>query len=222
MSIVLAIAPHPDDETLGCGGTLLRHRARGDEIHWLIVTALTPRFGDAARIARREREIAAVAAAFGFASTVELGFETTTLDREPVGDLVARVAEAVDRLRAETVYLPHPGDAHSDHRAVFQAGIGATKCFRHPSVKRVLAYETLSETNFGLDPLALPFRPTSYAPIAPWLGRKVEIMSLYEGETGAHPFPRSERAIRAQATLRGTECGAEAAEAFMLIKEILP
>ncbi|WP_337996592.1 PIG-L family deacetylase [Oleispirillum naphthae] len=222
MSIVLAIAPHPDDETLGCGGALLRHRARGDDIHWLIVTALTPRFGDAARIAGREREIAAVAEAFGFASTVELGFETTALDRVPMGDLVARIAGAVDRLRAETVYLPHPGDAHSDHRAVFQAGIGATKCFRHPSVKRVLAYETLSETNFGLDPLTLAFRPTTYAPIGPWLDRKVEIMGLYEGETGTHPFPRSERAIRAQATLRGTECGTEAAEAFMLIKEILP
>jgi LmbE family N-acetylglucosaminyl deacetylase len=222
MSIVLAIAPHPDDETLGCGGALLRHRSLGDEIHWLIVTALSPRFADAARIARREREIAAVAKAFGFASTAELGFETTALDRVPVGDLVARVAETVDRLRAETIYLPHPGDAHSDHRAVFQAGIGASKCFRHPSVTRVLAYETLSETNFGLDPLALPFRPITYAPIGPWLDRKVEIMSLYEGETGEHPFPRSERAIRAQATLRGTECGTAAAEAFMLIKEILP
>ncbi len=221
MSIVLAIAPHPDDETLGCGGALLRHRAQGDETHWLIVTALTPRLGDAARISRREREIAAVAEVYGFVSTITLGFETTALDHVPVGDLVASIAETVDRLRAETVYLPHPGDAHSDHRAVFQAGIGATKCFRHPSVKRVLTYETLSETNFGLDPLALSFRPTTYAPIGPWLDRKVEIMKLYEGETGEHPFPRSERAVRAQATLRGSECGAEAAEAFMLIKEIL-
>ncbi len=221
MSNILVIAPHPDDETLGCGGTLLRHRQSGDDIHRLIVIAITANQASANRIQGRKREIATVVAAYGFASTTELGFETTTLDAPPMSALVAGIGDAVKRIRPEVVYLPYPGDAHTDHRAVFLAGSSATKWFRYPSVKRVLAYETISETNFGMAPDMLPFRPNSYIDIGPWLDKKIEIMACYEGEMGTHPFPRSETAIRAQATFRGAEAGVATAEAFMLLKEIV-
>lgn len=220
MSIVLVVAPHPDDETLGCGGTLLRHRHGGDDVHWLVVTALDAGRYSADRIERRKQEIRTVAAAYGFASTTELGFATTRLDVVPLDELVARIADVVALVKPEIIYLPFPGDAHTDHRFVFLAGAAATKWFRHPSVRRVLACEIPSETDFGLVPDGLSFKPNSYVDISPWLERKLTIMHCYEGEMGQHPFPRSEQAIRALASLRGAQCGTEAAEAFMVLKEI--
>lgn len=221
MSTILAIAPHPDDETLGMGGTLLRHKARGDSVHWLIVTTMPPERYDASVIERRRLELNAVASAYGFASMLELGFPTTALDQVPAGALVGALGDVVKRLAPEQVYLPFPGDAHSDHHAVFRAAAATMKWFRYPSVRRVLVAETLSETDFGLDPTQAPFRPNVYVDISAHLERKLEIMRLYAGETAPHPFPRSEAAIRAQATLRGAQAGCVAAEAFMLLKEIV-
>lgn len=220
MTNILVIAPHPDDETLGVGGTLLRHQSRGDNIHWLIVTAMTPDRFDAGRMARREKEIEAVAKAYGFNSVTKLGYPTAQLDRVPQDELVAAIGTVVSKTKANTIYLPHPADAHSDHHVVFRAAAAATKWFRYPSVKRMLAYETLSETNFSLSPDRNAFSPNSYVDVSAWLDRKIEVMRLFEGELSEHPFPRSEAAIRALATLRGSEAGCEAAEAHMLLKEI--
>jgi N-acetylglucosamine malate deacetylase 1 len=222
MKTVLAIAPHPDDETLGCGGTLLRHRAEGDAVHWLTVTELRPEAGYAAeRIAARRLEIEAVARHYGFASAQSLALPTTRLDTLPKGDVIARMGEAFRRIRPEIVYLPFPGDAHSDHAAVFEAAAACCKWFRYPTVKRVLAYETLSETGFNLDPGAGAFRPNVYVDVSAHLEGKLAAMELYAGESGDFPFPRSRRAMQAQADLRGSESGFRAAEAFLLLRESL-
>lgn len=221
MSTVLVIAPHPDDETLGCGGTLLRHRASGDETHWLVVTRLDAKHHSPEQVQRRQLEIQAVAAAYGFSSTTQLGFETTRLDRVGLAEIVSCIGEVVAAIRLEVIYVPFPGDAHSDHRVVFQAATAAAKWFRYPSVRRVLACEIPSETDFGLAPDGLSFKPNSYVDIGPWLDGKLNIMRHYAGEMAPHPFPRSEAAIRALATFRGAQCGADAAEAFMILKEIM-
>jgi LmbE family N-acetylglucosaminyl deacetylase len=218
---ILVIAPHPDDETLGVGGTLLKHVSLGDSIHWLIVTAMDAERFDAARVARREAEIATVAAAYGFNSVSNLGYPTARLDRVPNDELIAAIGSVVSQTKADTLYLPYPADAHSDHNAVFLAAMAATKWFRYPSVQRILAYETLSETNFGLSPDRVAFRPNVYVNVSRWLDRKIEVMRAYDGETAEHPFPRSDASIRALATLRGSESGCAAAEAFMLLKEII-
>jgi LmbE family N-acetylglucosaminyl deacetylase len=221
VSAVLVVAPHPDDETLGCGGVLLRHKSLGDSVHWLIVTAMDPiRFG-AERTERRSAEIENVASAYGFDSTTRLEFSASRLDEVPCSDLVAAIGAVVSKFQPNTIYLPFPGDAHTDHRAVHFAAAAATKWFRYPFVKRVLACEIASETDFGLAPDGLAFRPNYYVDISPWLEKKLAIMRLYAGEMGEHPFPRSEAAIRALATLRGAQSGFAAAEAFMLLKEIV-
>lgn len=221
MSAVLVVAPHPDDETLGCGGTLLRHAARGDSVHWLIVTAMDSSRFSAERIECRVREVDQIAAAYGFASTTCLQFPASRLDEVPCSELVAAIGAVVGKLQPEVIYLPFPGDAHTDHHAVYSAAAAATKWFRYPSVKRVLACEIVSETDFGLAPDGLAFRPNSYVDISAWLDQKIAIMRLYEGEMGEHPFPRSEVAMRALANLRGAQSGFFAAEAFMLLKEIV-
>lgn len=221
MSVVLVVAPHPDDETLGCGGALLRHGSRGDSVHWLIVTAMdSARFG-AERVERRSREIEQVAGAYGFGSSTCLHFPASRLDEVPCTELIAAIGAVVGRLQPEVIYLPFPGDAHTDHRAVYSAAVAVTKWFRYPFVKRILACDIVSETDFGLAPDGLAFRPNFYVDISAWLDRKIAIMRLYEGEMGEHPFPRSELAMRALASLRGAQSGFAAAEAFMLLKEIV-
>lgn len=219
MSGALVIAPHPDDETLGVGGTLFWHQHRGEEIHWLVVTKMDERF-DAGRRASRTEELEAVAKAYGFTSVSLLGFPSAQLDHVPNQELVSAIGAVINRAKPDTIFLPFPGDAHTDHAAVFHAAAAATKWFRYPSVKRVLAYETLSETNFGIAPHHATFRPNVFIDISAHIERKLEIMRLYAGEIAAHPFPRSEQAIRALATLRGSEAGCQAAESFMLLKEI--
>jgi len=107
---------------------------------------------------------------------------------------------------------------HTDHRAVFDAAAACTKWFRYPSVKRVLAYETLSETDFGLG-TELGFRPNVFVDISPFLERKLQAMDIYASEIAPFPFPRSQDALRALARVHGTSSGYHAAEAFQLLRE---
>lgn len=218
---VLAIAPHADDETLGCGGALMRHRAMGDAIHWLLVTDI-PNGGTVGKAdaASREQEIAKLMALTGFDALHRLGFPPARLDTMPLAEIVGAIGEVMQRVQPATVYLPFPGDTHSDHGIVFHAASAATKWFRYPSIRCVRLYETLSETNFAIDPTLAPFRPNCYVDISAHLDRKLEAAALFASEMGTHPFPRSADAIRALATLRGSEAGVAAAEAFMLVKQI--
>lgn len=190
-------------------------------MHWLIATETDPEAGfTAARQAARDREIEAVAERYAFADVHRLGVASTRLDVEPLGDLIGAVGEVFRAIQPEIVYVPFRDDAHSDHRIVFDAVQACCKSFRTPQLREVLAYETLSETGYHLAPGAAAFRPTLYVDVDSHLDEKVDIMRLYESELGSHPFPRSELAIRALAVLRGAECGCEAAEAFMVLKQI--
>lgn len=221
MSRILVVAPHPDDETLGCGGTLLKHKAAGDSVHWVIFTNIAIEQGfSEERVCSRAEEIDRVSSAYGFDSVHQLGFPTMSLDIFPKMELITALSKVVQSVSAQVMYVPYRNDAHSDHAAVFDACAACTKTFRFPSVRSVRAYETLSETEYGMKPEDRGFRPNLFVDIAKFMDRKLEIMSIYESEMAAFPFPRSEVALQAQAQLRGTQCGTTAAEAFMLLKEI--
>ena len=218
---VMVIAPHPDDETLGCGGTLLKHIHVGDRVHWVIFTSVTTEQGfSEERVRSRSDEIDRVALAYGFASVHRLGFPTMTLDTIPKSDLVGALGAVVKAVGAEILYVPYRNDAHSDHAAVFDAAASCAKTFRYPSVKSVRAYETLSETEFGIRPDDPGFRPNLFVEVLPFFERKLEIMNIFASELGEFPFPRSEVTLRSLASLRGSQSGVSAAEAFMLLKEI--
>lgn len=220
MKCHLVIAPHPDDETLGCGGTLLRARAEGDDIYWLIVTGISEAQGfSAERVISRAAEIDRVAEAFGFAETIRLDFPTTTLDAVPMGELVGAISQAARRIEPTDIYLPYRRDVHSDHAAVFDAAISVSKWFRYRSVERVFVYETLSETDFDLSPDSPGFRPNVFVDISDTIDRKIEIATIFKSEFAEHPFPRSFEGMRALATLRGAASGFKAAEAFMLLRQ---
>lgn len=215
----IVIAPHPDDEVLGVGGVLLRRKAEGAKVAWLIVTAVSVQSGwSEEKVKQRADEIKRITELFGFDEVFTLNFPTTQLDRVPMSDLVAGISEVFRSFKPEEVFVPHPSDVHTDHRVVFDAAASCTKWFRYPSVKRVLAYETLSETDLGLG-TDQGFRPNVFVDIEPFLDNKLRAMDIYESELGVFPFPRSHEAIRALATLRGAASGFKAAEAFELLRE---
>lgn len=216
----LVIAPHADDETLGCGGTMLKLIASRTPVHWMIVTDMIPELFSPERFARREQEIDQVAKDYGVDSVIRCKLPTTKLDTLPIADMVSAIAPHVKEIAPATLFLPYAGDAHSDHAAVFKAASACTKTFRFKSVRRVLIYETLSETDFGVDPDVSNFRPNSFSDVSDFIDRKIAILRHYAGEMGEHPFPRSESSIRSLATLRGTVAGVRYAEAFMTIKEL--
>ena len=221
MITVLVVAPHPDDETLGCGGTLLRHQAEGDSINWLIMTQITEKTGfSKQRVTERAEEIQAVTDAYGFNQVHQAKFDTARLDTEPKADLVKEVSDFINKIEPEIIYLPFRNDVHSDHEMVFDAVASCTKTFRYPFIQKIRAYEVLSETEFSLRPEDSGFRPNLFVDITNHLKKKIEIMQLYKGELGEHPFPRSVKNIEALATLRGATVGGGAVEACMSLKEI--
>jgi LmbE family N-acetylglucosaminyl deacetylase len=218
---LLVIAPHPDDETLGCGGTLLKLKTQGANVHWLIVTTIVgvPGFSND-QAHKRAREIDQVATEYGFDGVHKCELPTARLDTLSKGELVGAVAEVIKNLKPDTILLPYRNDVHSDHAAVFDAAVSATKTFRSPFVRSIYAYETLSETDFGIRPDDPGFRPNLYIDIGDYLDKKIATMKIFDGEMGEFPFPRSEECIRALATLRGAQANCQAAEAFMILKEI--
>lgn len=218
---VLVIAPHPDDETLGCGGTLLKHIAAGDQVSWLIVTrGHEPRWSSAV-LENKEREIAGVAEAYKFANTYRLDYPTTRLDSLSQDEIIAGFHKVIDEAKPSCIYLNHGGDVHTDHRIIFDSVISAIKPFnskRH-GVKRILSYETPSSTDAA--PPSFPnFQPNVFSDITEFIERKLEIMSIYTTEIQSYPLPRALDSIKALARYRGATIGVEYAESFMLVREV--
>lgn len=222
MKRILAVAVHPDDESLGCGGTLLRHKAGGDELHWLVATTLTEELGySPRRIAEREEEMRAVASRYGFAAVHKLGLPTTRVDTIGLGEIAQAVSRVLEQVRPQVVYLPFRGDVHSDHRVMFDVLFSCLKSFRSPDVERILSMETVSETEFAPPCADTAFMPNCFVDVSEFFEKKIEILEEYKGEMAAHPFPRSEETLRALARFRGAQAGVAYAEAFMLLKEII-
>ncbi len=216
---VLVVAPHPDDEILGVGGTILRYKSQGFSVAWLIVTGLSEEFGwSQQKIAERASEINEVTSFFNFDNVFQLDFPTTKLDTVPIGDIVQKISDVVNLFRPDELFIPHLGDIHTDHKIVHDAVLSCTKWFRYPFIKRVLAYETISETDFGLD-VSHSFTPNVFVDISDFMELKAKAMEIYSSEMGLFPFPRSRISIESLARFRGSSSGFMAAEAFQLLRE---
>ncbi|GAB3535552.1 PIG-L family deacetylase [Pontibacter brevis] len=221
MRNILVVSAHPDDEVLGAGGTMLKHKAKGDAVYWLIVTNIFEKHGfTAERVKSRQQEIEEVAARLGVTKTFKLDYPTMTLSSSSLIKLIPDVSAVFQEVEPEIVYCLNRSDAHSDHRFIFDAVMACTKSFRYPYVKQVLMYECISETEFAP---ALPekaFLPNYYVDISAYLDEKLSIMKIYASELGEHPFPRSIENIKALAHFRGASVGVQYAEAYQLIKYI--
>jgi LmbE family N-acetylglucosaminyl deacetylase len=220
---VLVISTHPDDETLGCAGTLLKHRANGDQVYWLIVTEATEPRWSAEVIKRKATEVETVAKAFDVEQFFKLGFPTVKLDQIPQDELMGKIKEVVSKVGPETVYLVHGNDVHTDHQAVFTASMSVLKpvYMAELGVRRILCYETLSSTEAAPPRQGRIFLPNVFSDISPYLESKIDVMKLYETELHEDPLPRGPSAIRALARYRGATIGVEYAEAFQMMRELV-
>jgi LmbE family N-acetylglucosaminyl deacetylase len=218
MSKILTIAVHPDDETLGCGGALLKHKANGDKIHWLICTTLN---NNHSYFKNRESEIKKVSKIYNFDSVHRLQFETTKIDQYSISEIIGQISKIIKKVKPNIIYLPFKDDVHTDHKKIFEASYSCTKSFRYSFIKKIYMMETLSETDFAPSIKKDSFVPNTFIDISSFIRKKIEIMKVYKSELKKHPFPRSEKNIRALATYRGSTSGCKFAESFMLLKEII-
>lgn len=218
MNKVLVIAVHPDDETLGCGGTLLRHKAEGDEIYWLIITRNSGQYSSE-RNERRNQMVKKTYELYQFDEVFEAEFPTTELDTLSVNSLVAKINDVYNRVRPNIIYMNYVYDVHSDHKAVFDAAYTCTRSYRKPFIEKIYMIEALSETEFAPAISATSFCPNVYVDITDYIDKKLEIMKLYDTEMMEEPFPRSLSSIKALARVRGSRAGVMYAEAFQLLYE---
>jgi LmbE family N-acetylglucosaminyl deacetylase len=168
---ILVIAPHPDDETLGCGGSLLKHKSNGDSLSWLVATRGHEPQWSAEILEQKEREISAVAAAYGFDNTVRLNFPAIKLERVPMEEIIVAIRDAITDAKPDCVYLNHAGDVHSDHRVLFGATMSVLKPFysgKH-GVKRILSYEVFSSTDAAPVNPARAFLPNVFIDVSEFI-----------------------------------------------------
>jgi LmbE family N-acetylglucosaminyl deacetylase len=221
MKNVIVISAHPDDETIGAGGALLKHINNGDKVSWLIATNVFEHQGfSKERVESRQEEIERVSEAYGFEQVFILDYPTMTLSSSSLIKMVPEISDIFHKINPEVIYCVNRSDAHSDHRILFDAVMACTKSFRYPFIKKVLLYECLSETEFAPALHEKAFIPNYFVDISDYCKEKIEIMRIFKSELGEHPFPRSERNIEALATYRGAAAGVEYAEAFQAIKII--
>jgi len=250
MNDILVVAVHPDDETLGAGGTLLRHKAQGDRIHWLILTSMYFRDGLnnlltlnhnsqkitlpeiwkfpamaqeflEKRVTDRALEIQEVSRAYRFDSVTELFIPTTGFSEQAEVSLIARISNEISKIKPQSVYLPFYADVHGDHQAAFLVIYSSLKPFRAPFVKNIYMMETISETEYALPVAGNSFLPNRFVNIDDWFEEKMEILKIYTSELGEPPMPRNVQSIRSLALLRGTFSQCKFAEAFMILRELV-
>lgn len=216
---ILIVSPHPDDETLGAGGSLLRFKEEGHLLYWLIITNMKREFGySEEQIQKRNEQIQETKQYYQFDDMLDLQLAPARLEEYDSGDIIGKIAGYMGKIQPEMVILPDFNDAHSDHKCVFNWCYACTKVFRHPYIKYILTMEIPSETDFGKPDN--PFTPDLYFDITNYLDGKKKAMQIYETELGQHPFPRSLKSIEAFATVRGASAGVGYAEAFRIIKAI--
>ncbi len=217
MKKILVIAPHMDDETLGCAGTLLRHKSEGDQIHIVLASKLKINKQWSKRYVKKKcDEYDKVLDIFKFKSCTKFNYEPSKIDQLNLSDVVEDFNNLFLRIKPNYIYCPFINDTHSDHQIIAKSAMSASKWFRQQSINKIFMYETLSETNFNFVEENV-FKPNFFVDISKYMERKLKISSIYKTEMNKHPFPRSKTSIKALAQLRGSQSGFKFAEAFQLI-----
>jgi len=224
---ILIIAAHPDDEVLGCGGTIARLAAQGDAISILILAnGLTSRADfdsvkDPYRLRVHHERAQAAGALLGAREVNLAGFPDQKMDTVPLLEITQTIEREIARVRPEIVFTQHGGDLNMDHVITFRATLTATRPIPSGLVKRVYTYEIPSSTEWAFAQFEPRFSPQVFFDIGPHLETKIAAMQMYESEARAFPHPRSPEALCATARRWGSTIGVAAAEAFCCVREII-
>jgi LmbE family N-acetylglucosaminyl deacetylase len=227
-SRVLVVAAHPDDEVLGCGGTAARLAQEGQEVHIAIMgEGITSRHScrdeaDANQLTDLHEQVHAAAGKIGAKGVAHFKLPDNRLDTVPLLDVVKLVEELLDKLKPQVIYTHHPGDLNVDHGVVHRAVLTATRPMMGQCVREIYAFEVPSSTEWAFQRVAPSFHPNVFVDVTATLEAKISALACYDTETRQFPHPRSPEALRAIATRWGSVVGCQAAEAFELVRSILP
>ena len=214
---ILIFAPHPDDETLGCGGTLLKHLSKGDKIYWCLMTYGNIKMGhDNKHFKKWDNIIKKINNEYQFEKFYNFKFPSGELDKIGYMKLISKTKKAINEVKPDMIYVNHPSDIHTDHRYTYDAVMSSSKNFNHPFINKIISYETISETDFSPISYRKHFLPNIFIDITEFMEHKLKIMTIYESEIMKDPMPRSVRSIKALASFRGTRIGVKYGEAFQL------
>jgi LmbE family N-acetylglucosaminyl deacetylase len=225
---ILVVAAHPDDEVLGCGGTMARFVQEGHEVHIAIMgEGITSRHAqrqevDPEQLLRLHRQAQAAASTLKAKDVVLCSLPDNRLDTVALLDVVKLVEDLLRKLKPEVVYTHHPGDLNIDHGVVHRAVLTATRPTPGQTVREIYAFEVPSSTEWAFHRLQPSFHPNVFIDVHGTLEAKIDALACYESETRNFPHPRSPEALRAIAARWGSVAGCQAAEAFELVRWVRP
>ncbi len=217
---VLVFAPHADDEILGVGGTIAKRVLSGDVVFVCVVTKGTPPVYSEERAKIVQQQCRDADKLLGVKETIFLNFPAVMLEAVPRYELNGKINDIVQKIKPDEVYIPHRGDMQLDHKMIVDAAMVALRPKYKHIVKRIYAYETLSETGWDIPNTVNEFIPTVYEDITDTLQLKLDAMALFKSQIGCFPEARSIEALESLAKFRGATVYSRAAEAFSLIREI--
>lgn len=217
----LVIAPHPDDEVLGAGGTMAKLSESGQEVFVAVVTTGKPPAYSAESVARVRAEAKSAHDLLGVKETFWLDQPAAELPEVKNIVLNGAIGDVVQRIAPQTILVPFPGDIHVDHQLVFQSVLVASRPHQATYPKTIMAYETLSETNWNAPYITPPFVPNVYLDISKYLERKIAAMRKFSSQLRSAPHERSVESLRSLAVMRGATVHREAAESFVLVRHVV-
>ena len=221
MSKILIVAAHPDDEVIGVGGTVAKHAKAGDEVSVLLLgDGITSRGGDKTGITKRANQAKKAAKILGVKKVFLETLPDNKFDSVPLLEIVKKVEKIIYKIKPSVVYTHFGDDLNIDHRLTYKAVI--TACRPQPKffVKKILAFETLSSTEWQAKKKKNLFSPTYYNDIGGFLDKKIKAMEVYKDEIKPYPHPRSVEGLKILANYRGLETGYKNAEAFEVIRQL--
>ena len=224
MNKVLVLAPHADDEVLGCGGTIAKHVANGDEVYIALMTNAyvgAPELFTEKQMKTVREEAEKAHKKLKVKNTFLFEYPAPMLEQYPQYKIAKSISDLIKELNANILYIPHKGDLHLDHGVIFNSALVAARPFPGQSVKQIFSYETLSETEWGHPTVDAVFIPTRFSVLSgeEFLA-KIEAINCFKSQLKEFPNTRSVEAIEHLASLRGATVGHNYAEAFVVIRDI--
>lgn len=225
---VLVVAAHPDDEVLGCGGTICRHVAQGDSVAVLFISeGVSSRWDEesardwTAEIEQREAFALSACRKMGADVAGFLRYRNLRMSESSMLVLVKKILQVIHEVRPDTVYTHAGGDLNSDHRITHEAVVTACRPVPDMPVRNIYVFEVPSSTEWASAGIGELFWPTRFVDICDFFEQKLDAIGCYDFEMRPFPHPRSRENIEALARVRGMAVGLEAAEAFMVVREVV-
>lgn len=217
MKNILVIAAHPDDETLGLGGTLALYSQKGYKISVLIFAdGESSRGKNFSKISQRKMQAKKACSCLGIKNITFLDYKDQKLEENTLIDLAKPIEELIFKIKPEIVFTHFWGDANQDHKKIFQATLIATRPTPDVKINKIICYDTPSSTEWGVE----SFKPNFFVKIDKVLKKKIKALECYKKEIKKYPHPRSIKSIIIRSQYWGNVVGVKHAEPFVILREI--